>query len=190
MKAPGKVPETKNWFRGLLILNLITIFLIAGSFFYKVDTKFAYVDGVKLVTGYRGMELAKKELEVKSGLWKANLDTLQRELETSVTEYAAAKSKLTPRERTLTEELIKSKQDQFLNYQEVVSGNLQKADQELSAKVLAQVNDYIKRYGESKGLTIIFAATQQGNIAYANKELDLTEVLLKGLNEEFDALGK
>lgn len=111
-------------------------------------------------------------------------------MEASVTEYASAKSKLTARERALTEELIKSKQDQFLNYQEVISGNLQKADQELSAKVLAQVNDYIKRYGESKGLTIIFAATQQGNIAYANKELDLTEVLLKGLNEEFDALSK
>lgn len=190
MKTSAKVSESKKWFIGLLILNLLTILLIVGSFFYSPKTNFAYVDGVKLVTGYRGMELAKKELEVKSGLWKANLDTLQRELEASVTEYASAKSKLTARERALTEELIKSKQDQFLNYQEVISGNLQKADQELSAKVLAQVNDYIKRYGESKGLTIIFAATQQGNIAYANKELDLTEVLLKGLNEEFDALSK
>lgn len=190
MKNTTKSPESKKWFVGLLILNLISIGLIITNFFYRSETNFAYVDGVKLVTGYRGMELAKKELEVKSGLWKANLDTLQRELESSVTEYAAAKAKLNPRERTLTEELIKSKQDQFLNYQEVVSGNLQKADQELSSKVLEQVNDYIKRYGESKGLTIIFAATQQGNIAYANKELDLTEVLLKGLNEEFDALSK
>ncbi|MBX2900361.1 MAG: OmpH family outer membrane protein [Cyclobacteriaceae bacterium] len=190
MKNISKGVDFKYWFLVLLILNLISITLTIASFFQHPAPNFAYVDGVKLVTGYRGMELAKKELEVKSGLWKANLDTLQRELETSVTEYAAAKSKLTLRERTLTEELIKSKQDQFLNYQEVVSGNLQKADLELSAKVLAQVNDYIKRYGESKGLTIIFAATQQGNIAYANKELDLTEVLLKGLNEEFDALGK
>jgi outer membrane protein len=190
MKSTSKSSEFKYWFPALLILNLISITLFLVSFFYKADTKFAYVDGVKLVTGYRGMELAKKELEVKSGAWKANLDTLQRELEKSVSEYELTKAKLTNKERSLTEELIKAKQSQFLNYQEVVTNNLQKADQELSSKILEQVNEYIKRYGESNGLTIIFAATQYGNIAYANKELDLTEVLLKGLNEEFDAMRK
>lgn len=190
MKDNSKGSDSKYWFSGLLVLNLITISLIVLIFFSRTETKFAYVDGVKLVSGYKGMELAKKEIEVKSGIWNANLDTLQRELEKSVTDYQSSKSKLNGRERNLTEELIKAKQDQFLNYQEVVSNNLKKVDQELSAKVLEQVNDHIKRYGEQNGLTIIFAATQYGNIAYANKELDLTEVLLKGLNKEFEALAK
>lgn len=189
-KTTTRPADSKNWFIGLLTLNILTILLIAVSFFYQSENKFAYVDGVKLVTGYKGMELAKKELELKSEIWKSNLDTLQRELEKSISDYESTKNRLSAKEKSLTEELIKTKQEQFVSYQEVVSTNLQKADQELSSKVLEQVNDYIKRYGERNGLTIIFAATQYGNIAYANKELDLTETLLKGLNEEYETMSK
>jgi outer membrane protein len=62
---------------------------------------------------------------------------------------------------------------------------VQKEDQELTNKVLDTVNDYLKRYGKEKGYRIILAATQYGNIVYAQDGIDITEEVMKGLNDEF-----
>jgi outer membrane protein len=47
------------------------------------------------------------------------------------------------------------------------------------------VNEYVKRYGEKNGYTIILANTQIGNIAYAEDRIDITDEVLKGLNSEY-----
>lgn len=179
----------KFWLLSLIVINLaLSGTSLFNQFLFK--EKLVYVDAMKLVTNYKGMEQAKKELEIKSQGWDANLDTLRRELEESVASYEKNGNLLSIREKQLTEELLKTKQEQYLNYQEVVKSTLQKTDQEFSTKILSKVNDYIKRYGEEHGFTIIFAATQYGNIAYANKDLDITDELLRGLNEEYQVISK
>lgn len=144
-----------------------------------------YVDAQKLVNGYKGMTDARKELEGKVATWRSNLDTLRSEVELVMKDYEAKRSSLSERERKLTEELIKTKQEQFVNYQQVINEKIQSADQELSSKVLGKVNDYIKRYGQQKGYKIIMAATKYGNIVYAAESTDITDEVLEGLNAEY-----
>lgn len=144
-----------------------------------------YVDAQKLVTGYKGMQAARQEFEKKASAWKSNLDTLRVEVETHITNYELKKGSLTVIEKQKTEELIQSKEQQYLNYQQVIQDKVQQEDQELTKKVLDKVNDYIKRYGKEEGYKIILAATQFGNIVYAQEGIDITEEVLKGLNSEF-----
>src|SRR5947207_13824538 len=90
-----------------------------------------FVDAQKLMKGYKGMQVARKEFEAKSAVWKTNLDTLRMEVEGKVKEYEAKKSRLSNQEKKLTEELINSKHEQYLNYQQVIKEKVQKEDQEL-----------------------------------------------------------
>lgn len=161
-----------------LILSLIAIVL---SFLSKRD-EIVYVDAQKLVNEYRGMQDARKAFESKTLVWKANLDTLRQEAESTIREYETTREKLSAKERDLMEELIQSRQEQFMNYQQIVSEKIQKEDQELTGKVLTTVNEYMKNYGEIKGYTIIMAATQYGNIVYAEEHTDITNDVLEGLN--------
>nr|AGM16422.1 outer membrane protein [uncultured bacterium] len=173
------------------IVSIVTVIILSSAIailFYlhfTAGSKYVYVDAQKLVNGYAGMIDARKEYEQKSLVWKANLDTLRREAEVKIKEYEATVAKLSASEKKLMEELIASKQEQFNTYQQFVSDNVRKSDQELSAKVLAKVNDYIKRYGSEKGYTIIMAATQYGNIVYAEDKVNITEDVLVGLNAEY-----
>lgn len=167
-------------FKAVVIAGLIV--LVALQF--REKDAIVYVDAVKLLNGYKGMEVARRELEARTGTLRANLDTLKNELEGRIKEYEATQEKLTAKEKALMEELIETKQEQFVNYQNVVSERLQKEDKELTAKVLARVNDYIKEYGEDHGYEIIMAATQYGNIVYAEKGKDITDNILEGLNKE------
>lgn len=169
-------------FKVVVIVGLLVLI----GFQFKRGDSIVYVDAGKLVNGYRGMQSARQEFELKAGVWKANLDTLKLELEGKMKEYERTEKKLSAKEKQLTEELIRAKQEQFVNYQNVITEKIRKEDQELTSKVLGKVNDYIKHYGEEKGYSIIMAATQYGNIVYAEKGTDITDEVLEGLNRELN----
>ncbi len=159
-------------------------FLITMQFMSK-DDSIVYVDSIKLMNGYSGMKEARKAYEAKVTVWKTNLDSLKVELDEKIKDYQSKQAKLSAKEKQLTEELLQSKQQQFMDYQQIISEKVQKEDQELTTSVLGKVNDYIKKYGEDKGYGIIMAATQYGNIVYSKKGKDITDEVLEGLNKEY-----
>lgn len=166
----------------LIAASLILSCTAVSLSFLSARNKIVYVDAQKLVSGYKGMQDARKEFENKSLVWKANLDTLRLEAESTIKEYELTRDKLSAKELSLMEDLIHSRQEQFLNYQQIVSEKIQKEDQELTGRVLTTVNEYMKDYGRLKGYKIIMAATQYGNIVYAEEHTDITDDVLEGLN--------
>jgi outer membrane protein len=167
-------------FKGVVITGLVILIILQ----FAQPEKIVYVDAVRLMNGYKGMQAARKEYEGRTQIFRANLDTLKLELEGKIAEYEKNASKLSVKEKSLMEELIDTKQEQYMNYQNIISEKLKKEDQELTGQVLSKVNDYIKKYGERKGYEIILAATQYGNIVYAREGKDITEEVLNGLNDE------
>jgi outer membrane protein len=171
----------------LIIVNLL-FSILAFVWNFTPEKKVVYVDAIRLISKYEGTDDARKDLNIKSQSWQANLDTLKHEVDQVMETYEKNKASASAKEKALMEELIKSKQQQFLSYEQSVKEQYQKQDQEISQQLLNKVNDYIKRYGEDQGYTIILAATHYGNIAYADKSLDITESVLEGLNREYQKM--
>lgn len=170
-----------------LAVNTVFVFLFSFLFyahFFK-NQKVVYVDSAKLLNGYEGMINARKAFQQKADGWKSNIDTLTNEVKISIMDYEKGQATMTIKERQLSQELIKSKQQQLNQYQQAINAQAQQEDQKMTSDIIAQVNAYLKKYGEQKGYTIIFAATDYGNIAYANDKLNVTDDVLEGLNKEF-----
>ena len=85
----------------------------------------------------------------------------------------------------LKQELLGNKQQQINGYQEAIQKKIQEEDKKVTQTVINDINDYIKEYGKNHGYKIIFGASGGGNIMYADESTDLTEEILKGLNEEY-----
>lgn len=162
-------------FAGLLFLGYVT---------YQ-RSSIVYVDSNQLINEYLGMLEARKVYQKKAESWKANIDTLTTEVKKHVMEYEKNNSRLTAKERQLSVELIRTKQKQLTEYQQAMNSQAEQEDARMTGEVIAQINAYIKKYGEEKGYTIVMAATQYGNIAYADEGLDITEEVLEGLNKEY-----
>lgn len=167
-----------------LINLLLTLFLFIWIFLKDSKPDVAYVDALKLMNQYKGVEDARKGLEKRNLELEANLDTLKKEVELALAEYKL-NVKASNREKTLLEKVVIAKQEQLINYEQSVKQQYEKQDQEMSVKLMNKVNDYIKRYGEQHGYKIILAATQYGNIAYGEEGFDLTEEIVLGLNQEY-----
>lgn len=187
MKKPSISPQ-QRFNRILLAVVAVNLLVSIVSFTWNFkgdDSKIVYVDAIKLISKYKGIEDARKEITARNEAYRLNLDTLKLELNNIIASYEKAKQSSTASVRKGFEDQIQVKQQQLMEYEQIVNGQRQKEDQEVSAKVLEKVNDYLKRYGEKEGYTIILAATHYGNIAYGDKSLDITDKVLQGLNEEY-----
>lgn len=168
-------------------LNAVGLIIIFYLFFNNSDTV-VYVDAIKLLAQYKGTETARQELALKAEIWNANLDSLKKELNDVTIQVDQQGANTPPRERQLLSELLEAKQNQYYAYEQSVKSQYQKEDQEISGKVLSKVNDFIKRYGEKRGYSVILAATQYGNVAYGRPDADITEEVVAGLNAEYARL--
>jgi outer membrane protein len=166
------------------ILNLLAVIVLSITIFTR-DQKVAYVDSAKLLNNYKGMQAARAAYQSKASAWQANIDTLAKEVQEQILKYDHENKSMTANERRLSQELIQTKQKQFADYQQALNSQAQQEDTKLTSDVVTQINVYIKKYGQSKGYKIILAATEYGNLAYADDGLDITDEVLVGLNNEY-----
>jgi outer membrane protein len=171
-------------FKALVVVNTVLI-VVLGFFYFSSKPKVVYVDSAKLLNNYKGMQNARASYQKKAGAWKANIDTLASEVQQQIFKYEKESSGMSVKERQLSQELIRTKQKQFADYQQATNSQAQQEDAKMTSDVITQVNAYLKKYGESHGYTIILAATEYGNLAYADESLDITEVVLEGLNKYY-----
>ena len=160
---------------------------IAVLFYFQFATSssLAYVDSTKLLNGYEGMIVARKAYQQKALLWQANVDTLTNEVREEMAQYEKESATMSAKEKELAQELIRTKQQQLVDYQRAIKGQAQQEDQQMTTEVLTTVNAFITTYGKERGYDIVFAATDAGNIVYARESMDITEEVLNGLNKQY-----
>lgn len=171
-----------------LTYGLFAIIIVAlGICLYKLfmEQKIVYVETNKLLENYEGMKSARLEFQQKATQWQANIDTLQAELEREIQNHEATKSGMTSKERELSEKLIATKRQQFVDYQNGIQQKSQQEDFQMTEKVLTEINAFIESYGKEKGYDLILGANNSGNIVYANDYLDITDELQQELNANY-----
>ena len=172
--------------KGTLIFNIVVVVaLIALIWLHFRTDKIAYVDTNILMQKYEGMKQARVEFQQKSKSWQANSDTLVKQWEAELKSYEKERSSMSAKEKQLKEEILRSKQMQINKYQQATQDKAKAEEQKLTQSVLNIVNDYITEYGKKHGYKYILGANGAGSILYANRNNEITEAILEGLNKEY-----
>lgn len=170
-------------FHAIGVLSLcIAIFLAIKV--YSLNSRIAYVDSARLLNEYKGMIEAKEAFRLKATAWQANIDTLSKEAQQQIASFQKESVRMTKRERELSQELISAKQKELLQYKQALNLQAQDEDQKMTSAVVAEVNVFLSEFGKSRGYTIIMAATN-GNIAFADEQIDVTNEVLAGMNSQY-----
>jgi outer membrane protein len=166
----------------LFVVLLISSFALFKSFY---SSELVYVDVNKLIEGYKRTKTAKAEFDKKTGLLKANVDSLLNDWEQELKLYEKERPSMSTKELQLKQELLSAKQQQIDSYQEAIQKQIQEEDSKITQTVINDINDYVKEYGELNGYRIIFGASGGGNIMFADESTDLTQEVLEGLNADY-----
>jgi outer membrane protein len=159
--------------------------VVMSIFSLMQNNEIVYVDSIRLFANYKGSLKAKTAYEQKMAQWKANVDTLTNELNGSFAKYEKEKARMSAKEKKVTEELLMTKRQQLENYRAAVSENASKEDQTITGQVTIEINDFLHQYGEAHGYDFILGATNAGNVVFAKKGKNITDEVLKQLNNEY-----
>jgi len=170
-----------------IILSVLAICLTITSLVlhFKQTKKIGYVRSKELFDGYLGMKEASTKYKEKVEKWQANLDTLGRELEKGKEDFEINSKKWSKGEKELKYKYLQQKEQNLEEYRMATEQKAAEEDKQITVGVLNQVNSFVKQFAEKNGYEIILGTTASGNILYGNEAIDVTETLLKELNEEY-----
>ncbi|MDQ2771934.1 MAG: OmpH family outer membrane protein, partial [Bacteroidota bacterium] len=146
----------------LLALSVAVTFL-----FFHQPPVIAYVDSAKMLNGYQAMIDGRKTFQKKSHGWQTNVDTLAAGLQQSIKGYERKAAGMTPKERSLSQQLLGGKQKQLADYQRAIQQKGREEEAKDNEKILITVNAFLARYGKEHGYDLILIASPAGTIAYA-----------------------
>ncbi|MEN9449373.1 MAG: hypothetical protein RJA25_2663 [Bacteroidota bacterium] len=197
-----------------LILNAILFVLVGVLFFFQFKSKpnssgapqiiqtdgksvtvpqIAYVDIDSFQTNYGYFKNGKAALETRQKSMEAELD---RSVSAFQSEYAAFMQKaqsqsMTEEEGMMAQQKLAAKQQKIEERKSSMEAQFMKDMQDFNLKLQERIVEYLKKYNANGVYTYILPYSKETmNILYVNPANDITSVVLKGMNEEYNAENK
>lgn len=159
-----------------VLVSLLLFFIIN---FLAPNDKIAYVRTGLLIQDYSGMKEVNAVIENDMKGYKAVIDSLQ--LKQQVLSDLHAKASGGQKLAYKTQLSMIEKEFEIITNN--ASAQLEKKKNDLTNNVLQEVNIQIARYAKKHGYKLILGSTVDGSILYGDEAIDVTEDLVKELNE-------
>jgi len=169
-----------------ILLNGILVISVAFCIYKTMSIPdVRYVKSADLIYSYEGMKDAQKKQEKVMNEVQSNLDTLQLDFQKAVNNYNQDFPKLSKDERIEREKLLSLQQNNLQQYSKNAEDKIKTKDEQITQGVLNQVNSFVEEYAKKKGYDIVLGTTTSGNILFAREQMDITDEVLKALNENY-----
>ena len=163
----------------------ISFLLFLPSSTSSQEGKIGYVDSIRLRTEFKDFKDAQAILDQDVKTWQEEIAQLEKVVD-------SLKADSTKISLLLTEAKRKEKNDSLatkrIDYQRVVNetfgpgGKWERKNAELTQPILNKINLVLEKIATEENFIMIFDSVN-GNIAYANKKLDLTNLVLEELGK-------
>jgi outer membrane protein len=146
--------------------------------------KFGYVDSDRIFSEYKEWVKAQEEFNTEYKAWDEEAKTMQKELEDLTAEYEKQKLILSAEKKKEREAAITAKQQALDAYTKQIfgpSGTAEQKNAELVRPLLEKINAAIERVATEGNYDFVF---NSAGLAYAKKDFDITDKILKMLEEQ------
>ncbi len=196
----------KSW----LIINIVTIVAVAvlyvlhftgkkhsvgmigqaseGTTITGDFTKSIYYINFDTVLSYYNMHLdLTDQLDKMAKASEAELASKDKAFQKEVSDYQTKMQKglLLRSEAQEIEQQLASVQQQLLKLQDNLRSDLSEQQVVANRKVLDSIMKYLAEIQPQYNYMIVLGTSFGGGVLYANKDLDITQVVIKGLNEKY-----
>jgi len=149
------------------------------------EQKTAYVDTKVLIQEYKEMKEVEAEFTTKSDSVRLQLDAAAKSFQEEVQAYQSQMNSMSDSERQEKERTLMQKQQMLQQQQQMQSNRLREQSTAAMDSLVEKVKVYVQDYGKDKGYTYIFGSNESANIMYAEDGLDITQDVLKELNDQY-----
>jgi len=181
-----------------LILNGVLAVAVAVLFYLHFSTKnsvgagvspgeagplsVAYVSSDSILSKYDYFKAEREKLEAKGKRLDTDLRNRAQSLQNEIQSYQQNVSNLTIGQAKAIEEDLGKKQQNLRLYQEQLSQDLMNEQNKMNEELYKKITEFLKQYGQEKGLQIVFKFDTSSDLLYGATGLDITNDVIQGLN--------
>lgn len=151
--------------------------------------KIAYVEIDSIVSNFDMYFKLREELLGKQQSSDAELNARGSQYEAGAKDYEekVRKGLVTRANAAQMQEALMQQQQELVNLRDQLQYQLMEEEQVMNRTILDYIYSYLEVYTEKNSYEYIFGKSFGGQLLYGNKGLDITESVLKGLNEYYTA---
>jgi len=165
--------------------KLIAIGAVAISLISCNQEKTAYVDTTKVIQDYKEMKDVESKFEARRDSLTQLITGPQQQFQQEVQEYQQNMNSMSATQRQAKEQELQQKGQRLQQQQQMIGQQLRNDSDAAIDGVVEKVKDFVAEYGKENGYTYIFGSNESANIMYAKEGLDITDDILKELNESY-----
>ncbi len=153
------------------------------------DVPIVYVNIDTLLNNYEYFTDMQKDFTDKQSELEAELNNRTRQYEDSAmyAQNKLQKGLVTRREDAELEQQLLAEQQSLLQLRDELTMQLQEEEQVSNRKLINAIMEYLKVYNAEQNYQFIFSNSFGDNVLFANEQLDITYIILPGLNEQYRA---
>jgi outer membrane protein len=168
--------------RLLVVVAVMAAGLASAS--YGQELKFGYIDSQRIFLEYKETQEAERQYKKEVETWKAQAATMEQEIVKLQDELRAQSLMLSEekqREKKLEYDKKLEEYQRFMADTFGDEGRAARRNKELTQPIVDKITKILEKMAETEGYTMVFDIAN-ANIVYANKQLDLTDLVLVELN--------
>jgi outer membrane protein len=142
--------------------------------------KIGYIDLQRIVYESETGKKAKSELDALIKSKQAVVDEKRKTLEKLKSDLEKQASALSPEARKAKQDEYEKNEREFLRFAQDSETELRKKDAELKEMIVKEVFELMDKIGKEEGYTMIL---DRSMVIYGNKEIDITNIIIKKYNE-------
>jgi outer membrane protein len=174
--------KSKNIFSLMVIAGFVVLILSSSG--YAQIAKFGYVDSDRIFAEFKEWGKAQEEFNIQYKAWDDEAKTMQKELDEIMTEYEKQKLILSTEKKKEREAVIDTKRQALDAFTKDIfgpAGTAERKNNELVKPLLEKINAAIERAATEGNYDFVYNSS---GLAYAKKEYDMTDKVLKLLETE------
>lgn len=144
-----------------------------------------YINTDSLMANYKYVIDVKKKLEKERNEKEAQFQSKYQALEQQVNSFKEVAARLSQAEGERQQAELMQKEQKLGEYREQAMAELMTKEQDQNILIQKKITDYIALLNKESNYTFVLGYAQGGGILYANKTLDITKIVLDGLNAAY-----
>jgi outer membrane protein len=167
------------------IVLVVFIVPITSISLLAQDGKIGYIDSIKIFAEYQETQDAERIYRQEVDQWTAQKQRMEQDI-VKLRDELQAQSLMLSEEKKKEKKLeLERKMAEYQQFMDEIFGDdglAAQRNRELTQPIVEKINRILEDLGKEQGYSIIFDVAN-ANIVYANKALDLTDVVLVKLRD-------
>ena len=159
--------------------------LIGVSLASCQQDKIAFVDSTKLINEYQEKIDIEAQFKTKADKFQKRADSLSRAFQGEAMEFENKSKSLSQSAAQEQYNVLMQKRQTMGQQLQAEELQIQQEGQTEMDTLVKKIRTFVKDYGEKNQYTFILGSNEAGSVLYGEKSKDITEAVLKELNEAY-----